>query len=169
MILVLTKLIKNWLNSFGANEVLSFKNKEDPSILGFNCTKDKSHDGYIHIGYKSDNVLNRHQSHFPVDITCGPQLISVFINIIEYQIIDDVRAPVVKIIESKRRLRNGSIKTVIPIHHQTFTVLDYKPIISKKTQNIKVELRNEAGKFVQITGTVKVIVSLNFQNKSSEM
>ena len=108
-------------------------------------------------------TLNRHQSDFPVDITCGSQLIFVYIDIIEYQIIGEVRAPVIKIIETERRLRNGSINTVTPIHHKTFTILDYKPILSNNIQNIKVELGNEAGKLIPFNGTGKVIVGLKFQ------
>ena len=86
---------------FGANEGLSFENEDVPRILGFKGIKDNSHDGYIHIGYKSHKTLNRHQSDFPVDLTCGSQLIFVYMDVIEYQNIRDVRAPVIKIIEPK--------------------------------------------------------------------
>ena len=68
------KIYQKLVLQFGANEVLSLGNKEVPIILGFKGIKDNSHDGCIHIRYKSDNVLNRHQSHFPVDITCGPPI-----------------------------------------------------------------------------------------------
>ena len=125
--------------------------------------KDNSHDGYFHIGYNSHKTLNRQQIDFPVDKTCGSQLTFVFIDLIEYQNIGDVRAAVIKIIESERRLRNGSINTVTSIHHKTFTILDYKTIISNNFQNIKVELRNEAGKLIPFNGTRKVIVRLKFQ------
>ena len=151
---------------FGPNEGLSFEDEEVPSILGFNGTKDTSHHGFIDIGYKSKNAgnsLNRHVGDLPVDITCGSQLIFVYIDIIEHQNVGDVRAPVTKIIESERRLRNGSINTVTPIHHKSYTNLDYKPILSNNIQNIQVELRNETGKLIPFTGTEKVIVSLKFQ------
>ena len=148
---------------FGANEGLSLENEEIPSILGFNCIKDDSHDGYIHIGYKSHKNLNRHQIDFPVGITCGSKLMFVYIDIIEYQNIGDVRAPVIKIIESERRLRNGSLYTVKPIHQKTFTILDYKPILSNNIPNIKVELRSETEKLIPFTETEKVIVSSKFQ------
>ena len=137
---------------FGPSEGLSFEDEEVPSILGFNGTKDTSHHGFIHIGYKSEiagNSLKRH---------VGGQLIFVYIDIIEHQNVGDVRAPVIKIIESERRLRNGSINTVTPIHHKSYTNLDYKPILSNNIQNIQVELRNETGKVIPFTGTGKVIV-----------
>ena len=107
--------------------------------------------------------MNRHVGDFPVDITSGSHLIFVFIDIIEHQNVGDVRAPVIKIIESERRLRNGSINTVTPIHHKAYTNLDYKPILSNNIQNIQVELRNETGKLIPFIGTRKVIVSLKFQ------
>ena len=156
------KITHKLVLQFGANEGFSFENKKIPSIFGFKGIEDTSHEGYIHIGYKSHKTLKRHQSDFPVDITCGSQLIFVYIDVIEYQNIGDVRAPVIKIIESERRLGNGSINTVTPIHHKTFTIL-FRPILSNNIQNIKVELRNEAGKFFPFNGTGKVIVSLKFQ------
>ena len=151
---------------FGPNEGLSFEDEEVPSILGFKGIRDISNHGFIHIGYKSEkagNSLNRHVGEFPVDITCGSQLIFVYIDIIEHQNVGDVRAPVIKIIESEKRLRNGSINTVTPIHHKSYTNLDYKPILSNNIQNIQVELRNETGKLIPFTGTGKIIVSLKFQ------
>ena len=98
------KITHKLVLQFGANEGFSFENKEIPNILGFKGIKDNSHDGYIHIGYKSHKTLNRHQSDFPVDINCGSQIIFVYIDVIEYQNIGDVRAPVIKIIEFERRL-----------------------------------------------------------------
>ena len=136
---------------FGPNEGLSFEDEEVPSILGFKGIRDISNHGFIHIGYKSENAgnsLNRHIGDFPVDITCGSQLKFVYIDIIEHQNVGDVRAPVIKIIESERRLRNGSINTVTPLHHKSYTNLDYKPILSNNIQNIQVELRNETGKLI---------------------
>ena len=65
---------------FGPNEHLSFEDEEVPCILGFKGIRDNSNHGFVHIGYKSENAgssLNRHVREFPVDITCGSQLIFV--------------------------------------------------------------------------------------------
>ena len=118
--------------TFGKNEGLSFQDNEIPSILAFKGLPDPSHSGFVHIGYKKNvengnpNAPNRHLAKFPVDIRCGSQLIFVYIDIIEYQHVGDSRAPVLKIIESERRLRNVSLNTVTPVHLNTFTNLDYK-------------------------------------------
>ena len=90
---------------FGPNEGLSFEDEEVPSILGFEGTKDTSRHGFIPIVCKSENAgnsLTRHFGDFPVDITCGSQLIFVYIDIIEHQNVGDVRAPVIKIIEKHK-------------------------------------------------------------------
>ena len=87
--------------------------------------------------------MNRHVRDFPVDMICGSQLIFVYVDIIEHQNVGDVRAPVITIIESEIHLRNGSINTMTPIHHNSYTSLDYKPILSNKIQNILVELRTK--------------------------
>ena len=151
---------------FVPNEGLPFEDQEVPSILGFKGTKDISNPGFIHIGYKSENAgnsLNRHVGDFQVDITCRSQSIFVYVDIIEHQNVGDVRARVIKIIESERSLRNGSIYTVTPIHHNSYTNFDYKPILLNNIQNIQAELRNETGKLIPFTGTGKVIFSLKFQ------
>ena len=110
--------------TFGENEGLSFQDNEIPSILVFKGTPDPAHNGFVHIGSKTNlengapNSPNRHFDIFPVDITYGSQLIFVYLDIIEYQRVGDSRAPILKIIESERRSRNGSL--LAPVHHKTF-------------------------------------------------
>ena len=158
--------------TFGENEGLSFQDNEIPSILGFKGTPDHAHNGFVHIGYKTNlengapNSPNRHFVIFPVAITCGSQLIFVYLDIIEYQHVGDSRAPILKIIESERHLRNGSLNTVAPVHHRTFRNLDYKRLLSSNIQSIKVELRSETGKLILFTRIGKVVISLKFQRTS---
>ena len=148
---------------FGPNEGLSFENEVSPSTLCFIGTKDVSNHCFIHFSYKSKfagNSLNRHVGDFPVDITCGSQLIFVYTDKIENRNVGDVRTPVIKIIESERRLRNVSINTVTLIHYKSYTNLDNKPFLSNNIQTIKVELRNETGKLIPFTESGKDKVSL---------
>ena len=155
--------------TFDKNEGLSFQDNEFPSILSFKETPDPSHAGSVHIGYKTNiengtpSTPNRHFGIFPVDVICGSQLIFMYLDIIEYQHVGDSRAPIRKIIESERRLRNGSLNTVAPIYHITYTNLDYKRLLSNNIQSVKVELRSENGKLIPFTGIGKVVISLKFQ------
>ena len=166
------KITQKLVLTFGENGGLSFQDNEIPSILGFKRTPDPAYIGFVHIGYKTrlengaPNSPNRHFGIFPVDITCGSQLVFVYIDIIEYQHVGDSRVPILKIIESERRLRNSSLNTVAPVHHKTFTNLDYKRLLSNNIQSIKVELRSEIGKLIPFTGIGKVVVSLKFQRTS---
>ena len=112
--------------TFGKNEGISLQGKEIPSILGFQGKPDPTHEGLYHIGYKLENNSNRHTGDFPVDVTYGSQLIFVYIDVIEYQHVIDSRAPVLKTIKSERRLKKGSLNTVTPVHHKSYTYLDFK-------------------------------------------
>ena len=69
-----------------SNEGLSIVSENFLSILSFKCMNDNSDDDYIHNGYNSDEItLNRKQSSFPVDNTCGSQLVLLNIDVIENQ------------------------------------------------------------------------------------
>ena len=75
---------QNLVLKFELNEGFLFEDEEVPSILGFKGIRDISNHGLIHIGYKSENAgnsLNRHVGDFPIDITCGSQLIFLHIDI----------------------------------------------------------------------------------------
>ena len=100
---------------------------------------------------------------YPFDLLAGKQLIYVYSNIIEYQHIGDTKAPLIRIIDSKQRLKNGSLCEIEPTHTIVFSNLEYKKLLSNNFQCIEVQLRTETGKFVPFTGTGKVILTLNFK------
>lgn len=154
---------------FGSNEGISFEDDQIPSILGFEGLRDLP-GNFVHIGYKSDptayafsTVENKHEGSYPIDLTCGSQLIFVYLDAIEHQYLGDTRAPILRIIESERRLKNGGLTSVVPVHQKTITNLDYKKLITSSIQNLKVELRTETGKLVPFIGVGKVIISLRFK------
>ena len=153
---------------FAAREGISFEDEEIPSILGFKLPRDFI--GYRHVGYKmdtqlygQDNVPNEHTGIYPVDIACGSQLMFLYVDIIEHQYVGNVKAPILKIIDTERRLKNGSLTVTTPIQQKTFETPDFKPLLFHNIQNIKVELRTETGKLVPFLGVGKVIVNLLFK------
>ena len=155
---------------FGKNEGITFPDEEIPSILGFEGIKDGSG---THIGYKmidsfdnlalGDGEAKAFVADYPFDLLAGKQLIFVYSNIIEYQHIGDTKAPLIRIIDSKQRLKNGSLCEIEPTHRIVFSNLEYKKLLSNNSQCIEVQLRTETGKFVPFTGTGKVILTLNFK------
>ena len=76
--------------TFGKNDGLSFQDNEIP--FGLKETPDPSPDEFMHIGYKTNkkngtpNTPNRHFGIFPVDVTCGSQLVFVYLDILSIQI-----------------------------------------------------------------------------------
>ena len=87
----------------------------------------------------------------------------MYTDIIEYQYVGDTKAPLIRIIDSKQRLKNGSFCTIEPTHRIVFTNLEYKKLITKNFQSIAVQLRTETGVSVPFTGTGKVIITLSFK------
>ena len=155
---------------FGKNEGITFPDEEIPSILGFEGIKDGSG---THVGYKmidsfdnlalGDGEAKAFVADYPIDLLEGKQLIFVYSNIIEYQHIGDPKAPLIRIIDSKQRLKNGSLCEIEPTHRIVFSNLEYKKLLSNNFQCIEAQLRTETGKFVPFTGTGKVILTLNFK------
>ena len=100
---------------------------------------------------------------YPFDLSAGKQLIFVYFNIIEHQYVGDTKAPLIRVIDSKQRLKNGSTCEIEPTHRIVFSNLEYKKLLSKNFQSIDIQLRTETGKLVPFPGTGKVILTLNFK------
>lgn len=152
---------------FAPREGISFEDEQIPSILGFELPLNGL--GHRYLGYKNnlkEDAENKHIGKYPVDIACGSQLIFLYVDIIEPQFVGDVKAPILKIIDTERRLKNGSLQVTTPVQHKTYEVQDFKPLLFHNIQNIKVELRTETGKLVPFLGVGKVIVNLLFKRVS---
>ena len=154
---------------FGNNEGITFPSEEIPSIVGSTGIADKHG---VHIGYKKNtatsnklmksNETKAYYGEFPADLCAGKHLIFIYTNIIGYQYVD-AKAPLLRVIDSKQRLKNGSGCELEPTHRIVFSNLDYKKLLSNTIQSISIELRNETGQLVPFSGTGKVILTLQFK------
>ena len=158
---------------FGKREGITFLSKEIPSILGFEGVPDGNG---IHIGYKMNTTADKlmksddtkaYYGELPADLLAGKHLIFVYANIIEYQYVDDAKAPLLRVIDSKQRLKNGSVCEIEPTHRIVFSNLDYKKLLTNTIQSISIELRTETGDLVPFSGTGKVLLTLQFKKFSS--
>ena len=111
---------------FGEYEGIAFPSDEIPSIIGFKGVPDGRG---THIGYKMDATANKlmkradnkaFMGDFPADLCAGKDLIFIFTKIIEYQYVGDAKAPLLRVIDSKQRLKNGSICELEPTHRIVF-------------------------------------------------
>ena len=156
----------------GKYEGITFPSEEIPSIIGFEGIPDGNG---IHIGYKMNPNENRlmksddtkaYYGEFPANLCAGKHLIFIYTNIIEYQYVGDTKAPLLRVIDSKQRLKNGSVCELEPTHRIVFTNLDYKKLLTNTIQSISIELRTETGQLVPFSGTGKVILTLQFKKFS---
>ena len=158
---------------FGKYEGITFPSEEIPGIVGFTGIPDGRG---VHIGYKMDSVTSNrlmksdetkpYFGEFPADLCAGKHLIFIYTNIIGYQYVGDAKAPLLRVIDSKQRLKNGSVCELEPTHRIVFSNLDYKKLLSNTIQSISIELRTETGQLVPFSGTGKVILTLQFKKFS---
>ena len=111
---------------FGNYEGITFPSDKIPSIIGFKGVPDGRG---THIGYKMDTIANKlmkkyvtkeFMGEFPADLCAGKHLIFIYTNIIEYQYVGDAKAPLLRVIDSKQRLKKGSVCELEPTHRIVF-------------------------------------------------
>ena len=135
---------------FCKNEGIIFPDNKILSLLGFNGIPDGP--GY-HIGHKmldtfenlamADDEEKTFAGDYPFDLSTGKQMIFIYANIIEYQYVGDTKAPLIRVFDSKQRLKNGSPCEIEPTHRIVFSNLEYKKLLSKNFQSIDIQLRIE--------------------------
>ena len=149
-------------------EGITFESPQIPRILGFKGIRDGT--GY-HIGYKESSHIystltsQKLISDYPVGISAGTQMMFIYLDIIRYQIVGDTKAPLLGVIDTNRRVKNGYACSIEPNHRKVFSNLDYKKFLVNNIQSIAVDLRTEIGRLVPFAGEGgKVDLTLKFQN-----
>ena len=111
---------------------------------------------------KSDDT-KAYYGEFPANLCAGKHLIFIYTNIIECQYVGDTKAPLLRVIDLKQRLKNGSVCELEPTDRIVFTNLDYRKLLTNTIQSISIELRTETGQLVPFSGTGKVILTLHIK------
>ena len=123
-------------------EGITFESPQILCFLGFKGIRDGT--GY-HIGYKrfsqvhSILTIQNLISDYPVDITAGTQSMFIYLDIIHYQIVGDTKAPLLRVIDTNRRVKNGNVCPIEPNHRKVFSNLDYKKLLGNNIQSIGVQ------------------------------
>ena len=151
-------------------EGITFESPQFPGILGFKGIRDGM--GY-HICYKEFSHINSTLtsknliSNYPVYISAGNQMMFIYLDIIHHQIVDDSKAPLLRVIDTNRRVKNGYVCSIEPIHRKVFSNLDYKTLLVNNIQSIEVKLRTETSRLVPFAGGgEEVVLTLKFQKFS---
>ena len=146
--------------------------RQIPSIMGFDTD-----DGFIGIDSDRGEQWTVHDSNgrktttiigdYAVDMTHGCSYIFIYVDFIKHQVVGDTNAPILNIIDTERRVKNGAVFTTTPIITKSFTgELYYKDLLKTYIQSVKVELRTETGLLVPFVGTGKTIITLKFRKFS---
>ena len=137
--------IKAKVNKVTGHVKIIFKNKEEgktfltpqiPSLLGFKGSQNGGLCFHVAFNSKSHlqltNNVNEHDSDYPFDLSAGIELMFIYLDIIHYQHLGQSKSSLLRIIDTKRRLKNGKMGIVEPSHRIVFTNLDYKKAVDKK-------------------------------------
>ena len=144
---------------------MSFTDRSVLDVLGFNGIPDQNRGGYF-IGNTSlvAKMEEPIKNDFPADLTAGTNLLFLYTDIIEYQHVADVKAPLLRIIDVTRETENSDLKNSQTIQHKSYSELQFKKLLSNILQTVQIELRSETLRLVPFVGTGKVVLTLKFRN-----
>ena len=143
---------------------ISFHDRSILNVLGFTGVFDTNRGGFF-IG---SNKLVQEQpqpirGEFPSDIIAGTEIFFVYCNIIEQQNVAGTKAPVLRVIDTKRRLKNGDLSITSTTTDRSFRELQFKSLVLSSIREIFIELVTATGAYVPFLGTGRVVLTLKFR------
>ena len=152
-----------WLN-FHQGYGLSFHDRSILNVLGFEGIPDTNRGGFF-LG--SNNLVQEQtqpiKSDYPIDITTGTDIFFVYCNMIEQQNIAGTKAPILRVIDTKRKLKDGGLALTSTITHRSFRELQFKKLVLSSIREIFIELVTATGDYVPFLGTGRVVLTLKFR------
>ena len=149
---------------FAEGHGISVRDRSILDVLGFQGTPDKNRGGYF-IGTNSNAQITSQpmKGDFPADITAGTNIFFTYCNIIEHRKVAGVKAPVLRVIDSKRKLKDGELFNTSATTHKSFSELQFKKLVLSSIREIFIELVTPTGKYVPFVGTGRVVITLKFR------
>ena len=144
---------------FVANEGYTFPDRIIPNILGFRGTETLLG---IHIGNEEFAKRRIVVADYPYDLISGINLIFLYTDLIEYQNTGDVKAPILRVIDSGKRVENVELSSSQSLERTSFVDLQFKKLLVQNIQTISMQLRCETGNLVPFNGTGQAVLTLKF-------
>ncbi len=91
----------------------------------------------------------------------------VYCDLIEYNIVGDVKAPLLRGIPLLTRIRNNLCQVVQINNYRHFDTLQYKNVIQNSFQVINIELRSETGKLIPFFDVGRTVLTIQFRKVHS--
>ena len=150
--------------NFAEGHEISVGGQSILDMLGFQGTPDKNRGGYF-IGTNSNaqSTSQPRKSDFPADITAGTNIVFNYCNSIEHQNVAGVKAPVLRVIDSKRNLKDGELFNTSATSHESFSELQFKKRVLSLIREFFIELVAPTGTYIPFVGTGRVVITLKFR------
>ena len=77
------------------------------------------------------NYVIEHDSDYPFDLSAGIELMFIYLDIIDYQHVEHSKAPLLRIIDTKRLMENGNFGIVV--YNKVYSVLQFNSVKKRVT------------------------------------
>ena len=147
--------------------VIIFAN--DTSGLAF-CSTDLGHIFGNNVGNHFALLMKRkdpHEPQFAYDIVRFPSLM-IYSDLVEYSIVGDTKAPLLRCFHFVSKLKGGDIITTGQyMNYQTFSNLQFRPLLKNSFHSIHLDLRNTSGEKIPFVPVGITRLVLMFRKVSS--
>ena len=103
-----------------------------------------------------------HYSNFPVDIL-RIHSVQVYTDIIEYSIIGDTMAPVLRCFPFVTKMKRNEISMPYLMNHHSFAIPQFKRLMKRSFNQISVQLRDKTGSLLPFVGVGDSRLTLQFR------
>ena len=103
------------------------------------------------------------KSNYPADITAGTNIFFVNCDIIQHQHIAAVKAPVLHVLDSERRLTNCNLQITSAAKHKLFLELQLRKLVLDTIRETFIEFVAVSGDYVPFAGTGHFAITLKFR------
>ena len=141
----------------------------DSSGLAF-CSTDLGHFFGSNVGNQFGVLLKRkspHEPHFAYDIV-GVHSLMIYRDLVEYSIVGDKKAPLLRCFPFISKLKGGDIITTAQyMNYQTFSNLQFRPLLKNSFHSIHIDLRGTSGEKIPFVSVGITRLVLMFRKVSS--
>lgn len=144
---------------------ISVRDRSLFDVLGFQGVPDPNRGGFFLGNHKLvSNMKQPIKNDYPPDLTAGISMFFVNTDIIEHQHVAGVKSPLLRIIETSKRLqKEGELKPISTTTHKVFSELQFKKLITSTIEEVQIEIITVTGQKVPFVGTGRVALTLKFR------
>ncbi len=104
---------------------------------------------------------------YPVDVQSGKYTMFVYCDLIEYGVVGDVKAPILRGVPLISKIRNDIVQVSQINSYRYFDTPQYKNINRKSFQIILIELRSETGEPIPFFDVGRTVLTIHFKKVHS--